>query len=389
MEVRNKNFYDILSFGLMDYENYQEYVNSMFATKYNTPNTEGFPWDDLIQTGFDYAQIEAEIGGYTMATVVSPDGKGGVKSFEEVKMSTGKIPRMKHEFAIDEGTLREMAIVAAESGNVSPRMQSAINSALFNSTDQLLGGNHMSLKYQRNQVVSTGKYIVTPENNPDGIASLTFNFNVPDANRGVCGGFGNYGVAAAWSDDSADPIGDLRDMVEFAEDNLLDFGHFEMSQKKFRQFLAHPNVRKQVMTTMNSNADLANLSTVLITDASILNVLEGIGLPPIKVHDTKEATVMVDKFNTTTRRVEKTKIASFDEDVVVLVPDGQLGTIKAVAPMYLPDPAVRSALFDGGRTEITQLFDTETKTQRIKSELTALVVPNQVRNHIILDTTQA
>ena len=301
MTNRNKNFYDILSFGLLDYENYQEYVNDIFANKYNTPNTEGFPWADLIQVGFDYSQIEAETGGYTMATIVSPDGKGGVKSFETVKMSTGRIPRMKHEFSIDEGTMREMAVLAAEAGGVSPRMQAAINKALYTSTDELLGGNHMSLKYQRNQVVSTGKYIVTPENNPDGIASLTFDFKIPADNKQGCGGFGSYGVKAAWSDNTADPIGDLRDMVQFADDNLLDYGHFEMSQKKFRQFMAHPNVRKQVLTTMNANADLANLSTVLITDKSITDVLIGIGLPSIKVHNTKESTVLVEKFNETTR----------------------------------------------------------------------------------------
>ena len=88
--------------------------------------------------------------------------------------------------------------------------------------------------------------------------------------------------------------------------------------------------------------------------------------------------------------MEKTKIASFDEDVVVLVPDGQLGEIKAVQPMLLPASGeAREATFDGGRTKITQLFDLDTTTQRIKSELTALVVPNQVRNFIILDTTVA
>ena len=42
-------------------------------------------------------------------------------------------------------------------------------------------------------------------------------------------------------------------------------------------------------------------------------------------------------------------------------------------------PGARTALYDGGRTLIRQLFDDETMTQVIKSEVTGLVVPNKVR----------
>ena len=39
----------------------------------------------------------------------------------------------------------------------------------------------------------------------------------------------------------------------------------------------------------------------------------------------------------------------------------------------------RTALYDGGRTLIRQVFNDETMTQVIKSEVTGLVVPNKVR----------
>jgi len=386
MIQRPENFHDILKYGLLDANDYQEYVDTMFAEKYNAPQTDGFMWDEDVQDSFEYAQLEAEVGVACIATIVDYDSPGGVHSYREVKLSTGQIPRMKHEFNINERVIREKTSLASRFGKIDNATQNVINSLMFDNTDKLIGGNYNMLTYMRHQAVSTGKFAVSASNNPQGIQDLEFDFQVPAANKKGCGGFGDYGVAQAWSNSTADPIGDLRDMVQFAEDNMLEYGHFEMSKKKYQQFMQHANVRKAVALTLNPGLDAANVSSLLFTDTVILTALSGLGLPSIKVID---SLVQVEKFNKETRKVEYTSIKPFNEDVVVLVPDGELGTIKSVNPLYFPDPSIRTALFDGGRTVLTQSFEVKTKTQKMESELTALVVPNKVRNHLILDTTTA
>jgi hypothetical protein len=239
----------------------------------------------------------------------------------------------------------------------------------------------------RHQAVSTGQFAITATNNPGGIANLTFDFGVPAANKKKAGGFGSTGTKYAWSDTTnSNPIGDLMDMVKFAKDNRIPVGNFEMSDALYTSFLFHPKVKEKVALFLNANANISNLSNMLIGETALKAFMSELRLPAITVID---SLVQVDKYNAATRAVEYTDIRPFDEAVVVLRPAGQLGTIKAVEPIVLQDPAARIALFDGGRTVLTQTFDSKNRIQYIESELTALVVPNTSRYILQLTTDEA
>jgi hypothetical protein len=386
MITRPQNFYDIMSLGLLDAENYQEFVDTAFADKYNAPQTEGFIWDDNIQMDFSYEQLAAELGVYAMATFVDKNSPGGTHANTTATVSTGKIPRFKHGFAMDEDFIRQQMILAQRFGKVTPQMQLQLSKILFNSTDKLIGGNYNTLTYMRHQAISTGAFAITSTNNPGGIANISFDFGVPAANKNHCGGFGSYGTAYVWTDlTNSNPIGDLQDMVQYADDNMKPYGHFEMSKKLWNSFKNHTQVKKQVALFANTNADVANVAGFSITESMIRSYFVEIGLPPVNVID---SLVMAEKYNPTTRLVEYTQIRPFEETHVCLVPDGQLGTIKAVQPIVLQDPAARIATYDGGRTVLTQTFDSKNTIQYIESELTALVVPN-VSNYILILSTDA
>jgi hypothetical protein len=382
MITRDSNFYDIMALGLADAANLQEFVDIMFAEKYNAPQTDGFLWDDNIQLDFSYEQLEAELGVYAMATFVDLSSPGGTHATDGFTVSKGKIPRFKHGFIMDEKTIREQMILAQRFGAVTPGMQAQLSKIMFNSIDKLIGGNYNTLTYMRHQAVSTGAFAITSSNNPGGIANLSFDFGIPSTNKNHCGGFGSRGTANAWSSSSANPIGDLQDMVLYAETNMMPVGHFEMSKSLWNTFKAHVNVMKQVALFVNMNADVANVANFLVTESMIKSFLVEAGLPPIKVID---SLVMADKYDAATRKMVYTQIRPFDELKVVLVPDGQLGTIKAVEPIVLQDPSARIAMYDGGRTVLTQTFDSKNKIQYIESELTALVVPSTSRYILILD----
>lgn len=384
---RNSSFYDIMALGLADASNYQEFVDTMLADKYNAPNTEGFVWDDDIQIDFTYEQLEAELGIYAMATFVDIDSPGGTHANSTASISSGKIPRFKHGFNLNEKVIREQMILANRFGSVTQGMQNQLAKILFNSTDKLIGGNYNTLTYMRHQAVSTGAFSITSTNNPGGIANLSFSFGIPAANMEHCGGFGTPGTEYVWSDQTnSNPIGDLQAMVKYADDNMIPYGEFEMSKALWTTFKNHTQVRKQVALFQNMNADVSNVAGFLVTESMIQQFFVEAGLPPVKVID---SLVLADKYNPTTRAVEYEQIRPFDEANVVLRPAGQLGTIKAVEPIALQDPGARIALFDGGRTLLTQTFDSKNKVQYIESELTALVVPNTSRYLVILKTDEA
>lgn len=387
MITRDSSYYDIMSLGLADAANYQEFVDTMFADKYNVPQTEGFVWDDNIQIDFSYEQLEAELGVYAMATFVDISSPGGTHANSTATISKGQIPRFKHGFTMDEKMIREQMILAQRFGNVTPAMQQQLAKILFNSTDKLIGGNYNTLTYMRHQAVSTGAFAITSTNNPGGIANLSFDFGVPAANKKKAGGFGTTGKKYVWTDlTNSNPIGDLQDMVQYADDNMIPYGSFEMSKKLWNSFKAHTQVKKQVALFQNMNADVANVAGFLVTESMVNAFLIEAGLPPVTVID---SLVLADKYDVATRSVVYEQIRPFDEAVVVLRPAGQLGTIKAVEPIVLQDPSARIALFDGGRTVLTQTFDSKNKIQYIESELTALVVPNTSRYIIQLTTDEA
>jgi hypothetical protein len=176
------------------------------------------------------------------------------------------------------------------------------------------------------------------------------------------------------------------DMAQHAEDNFIPGAIFEMSKALWNIFRAHINVKSAVAEGMNLNANLDNIGKMIFTDDVIKGFLAGIGLPPIVVID---SIVSVDKYNPVTRVVDYTQIRPFDEAVVVLRPAGEIGTIKAVEPIALEDPSARIAMFDGGRTKLTQRFDSKNVIQTIESELTALCVPSSPKYLIQLTTDEA
>jgi len=64
---------------------------------------------------------------------------------------------------------------------------------------------------------------------------------------------------------------------------------------------------------------------------------------------------------------------------MVYVPDGAIGDTQFGRPIYMETPGARTALYDGGRTLIRQVFNDENMIQTIKSEFTGLPVPNKTR----------
>ncbi len=378
-DIRDAAYYDLVGRSLAGVS-YQEFVDTIFADKYNTPDTSGFVWDEEIQMDFTYHQLQAELGIYAMATYVDLDSPAPLRGVEGPEINTGKIPRFKHGFKLNEKIIREQMIMAGK-GAFDAAAERAIMNVLYNSTDKLIGGNYNTLTYQRHQAVSTGKLALLNTNNPQGIQNITFDFKVPTANITTL--TGNY---RWWTDDayttegsSSDPVADLVALVKAAEDVFAPVDKFEVSKKGFNRSLRHSKVLTALGYYYNpeaaSDAIATNIAKRLSTEESRVLLERKLGVS-IVIIDSVSA---VESYNKTTKSIVKTNISSFDEDAWVLMPSGEIGTIKAVQPIIIPDPAARVALYDGGRTVLTQTFDAKNKYQYIESELTALCVPSNTK----------
>lgn len=388
MIQRDASYYDLVAHGLGS-SPFQEFVNK-FELKYNEPQTDGFTWDSEIQIDFTYQQLQAELGIATLPTYVDIDSPAPYKHQEGFIVGTNKIPRFKHGFAMNEKIIREQMLMVKRFGQsaITDATKNSLLSLLFDSVDKLLNGNQNALTYQRMQVVSTGQYAITADNNPQGINGLTFDFGIPTANKKTLTGTALWWTNAthitANEGSTSDPIKDLKDRRIMADKSGVPMGHFEMAINLFDDLLMHSKVLKRVGLSLNPASTEAEAVLVgqNMTDDAVKAAIERLIGAKIVVRD---SVAVVEKYNKVTHKMDKVKLDSFSPLNVAYVPNGILGTIKAVEPIVIPDPAARVAYYDGGRTVLKQTFNTSTNTQYIESECTALVVPN-ASQYMFIDT---
>ncbi|WP_158332186.1 major capsid protein [Bacteroides reticulotermitis] len=364
----------------------QAYIQDMFAIKYNAEaiySQMGFPINPNVPINPTYEQIEGALRVYTMATYVDIDSDGPTKSTDGVTLKQGGLPIFKHEVVLSRKTIKEKMMLADAIGGSTSDIESVIMELLFSGLDDLLGGNYNTMRYQRHQIVSNfGKLDINANNNPLG-TPMTIDFSVPAKNKKTSKWFtidanGNV-TQDADVGVSVDPIKIMKDTKRNAEDN--DFapqGHWEVNKATFDAFIELPYIR--TMYSVAVRPDITDAGNQLAfanmqADSTIKSWIEARIGARIDVIDAISSIEKFDKAN----KISYTNVRSFNNGVFVYVPDGAIGDVQFGKPIYMETPGARVALYDGGRTLIRQVFNDETMTQVVKSEVTGLVVPNKTR----------
>lgn len=390
MRTNVKSYYDLLDFGLNG-ASFQQFVDK-FKAKYNVPQTDGFNWDDEIQMDFTYEQLEADLGIATLPVYTDIDSPGLYKSFESFKIGSNKIPPQKHGFAMNQKILRERMILAQRFGEsaLNDETRDAISNLLFDSVDKLLMGNYNGLTHQRMRVVSTGQFSIDAENNPQGIKGITFDFGVPAVNKDELKTTARWWTSSdhtlANEGSTSDPLRYLKDKYRAIRKNGFPIGHFEMSQDLYDDMLTHSKVLTRIGQSLYPQGDAAaalSYAQNLTDDALKATIQRIVGCPIV----TRDSISMVDKYDAASKSLKKERVENFNPLNIAYVPDGQLGTIKAAQHVLTGDPTVRTAFYDGGRTLITQRFESQTKSMYIESELYALCVPQLARYMCVYTVT--
>lgn len=385
MRTMVKNYYDLLTVGLGNFS-FQQFVDR-FQEKYNILQTDGFDWDPEIQLDYTYEQLIASLGIVTLPIYVDADSEGLDKSLGEFKVGSNKIPTQKHRYPMNAKMLRERMIMYQRFGEASLTQdtRTALMNLLFESTDKLLAGHRNALTHQRMRVVSKGQFTIDIENNPRGIKGLTFDFGIPAANKETLSGTNRWWTNAehtpANEGSSSDPLLYLKNKRKAMRKASFPNGHFEIASDLFDDLLTHSKVLERIglalypmaASATNPGTAAQGYATNLTDEAKRATIESIIGCPIIP----RDSLASVEKFDEESKSIKPVTIENFDPLNVAFVPDGQLGTIKSVQPMvFTDDPTQRIAWFDGGRTLLTQRFESKTKSMYVESEMAVLCVPN-------------
>lgn len=366
-------FYDLLSraLGGNDGRRLQGFLDNVVALKYNQLNIPGFKFAPEMQLDFTYEQIQKEVGLNVMASYVDLDSQPLPVGAEPLVLNTGRIPRMKMVEYYNEDKYRKLLIAEQRFGAASNRVAESAVNALFNTVDTLVGGHTNSLTYQRHQIVSKGEFVINSTNNPNGIVGITFASHVPAANKNTLSGNARWWTDSAKTTEgsSADPIGDMSAMVEVARKKGIK-GHFEINSSYLDAVLKHSKVLSALAATLYPG--IAGASAAYVSRAKKIEVLsEIVGAPIVAI----DAIVATEVYNKTSKKLERQMIDAFDANVVVFVPDGDLGEILTVEPIAIEGGTYGT--FYGGRLLLTVDVDAKYKCQSFNTEMTSLVVPNK------------
>lgn len=398
MQARDSEFYKMLERGFFGL-NMQDYIDRTFADQYGTPTALDFPYDP-VQDDFTYEMIEAEVKVVQLATFMDLDSHATPDGFDGAKLLTGKIVPFKRAEVYSRQDVRREMLFMQRAGKLTPEMDQVLKDLVFGHMDSLLRSNLSLMAYNRDQAVSTGKFIITNANNPRSPMKnkLTFNYKVPAANYKFAGfdqtspqKWWNYNTSTGVIDTintDADPIKDLINLHNYAKRTKRKIvGAFEMSETVWYNFWNHPSVIKQVMANAfpvaandaGSTPAAASMSLFAnqITEGAVRNFLIARSLPPIVITDNQ---YVVKEYNKDTRTMDDTILDGFSSQYVVLRPATGYGSIKTAAPL-MGDPGGGSEAIFNGRTLITRNYEVKEKihwTESEESSLAVLKMPNSM-----------
>lgn len=373
MNTQDVIFYDLLSRARKSGKGQlQAFINDQVMQKYNELDIPGFKFAEDMQLDFTYEQVQGELGLNVMASYVDIDSPAVPDATKGPTLSTGRIPRMKKVEYFNEDKVRKMLILEERFGANSDKVFATALTKLFKTSDALIGGHVNSLSYQRHQIVSTGQFKVTAENNPQGIKGLVFASHVPMDNKTSLTGSKKWWTNTTKATEGADanPVQDLTDMVERARQAGVK-GHFEINAKYLSKVLSHSKVVAQI----GINVLPAATAEAQVSYAGVLSRAK----KKAALEELIGATIVEQDHLATAQKIVKGEIVnstldSFAQDVVVFVPDGNLGEIVVVEPIAIAGGNYASFL--DGRGLMTVEADYTKKCQSFSTELTALCVPN-------------
>ncbi|MBO7323408.1 MAG: major capsid protein [Bacteroidales bacterium] len=364
-------YFDVLSYALRgNPARLQDFVDAVLAD-YNVLNVDGFSWNNDLLDDFTYEQLESHVGIAPLANVVDPDSPAIPFARQGESLGTGKIPRMKTVDYLNEAKVRALKKLIRRRDVSQMRIAEAAGAAIAEIIVDQTQSFVNAISFQRDQMVSKAGVAYNSTNNPYGI-SLNLSARVPSANTTTLTGEARWWKAASYATEggSSDPVQDMKDMVEKMRKKGVSACHFEINNNFLDKILGHSEVKADLLLRLGLSArftvtDLAPFNRD--EQISALSMLVG---KPIVAKD-RIANVEYSEGG----KIKYREIDSFATDVVVLVPDGNIGEILTVEPLLFEGGQYAFGL--NGKLAFTIEADYTAKCQSYSGELTSVCAPNK------------
>lgn len=356
----------------------QDFVDEILAVQNNALEIDGFSWNEDLLPDFTYSQVQKELGIEVMASYVDLDSPALPIDTEGDVIATGKIPRMKGVEYYNEDKLRKLKLMELRRDYDRAALISNAGVEVARIINKLVTRHSNSIKYQRHQIVSTGKFTLTSTNNPLGINGVTFANHVPAANITTKATDARWWTSATHTSgnegSAATPIEDLKKMVRDARKKGVVNVHFEVNDTFMDDILGLTEVKNAIKSNLFTTAGTDNLAAGALLGVARETQIIALGRvvgAPFKCWNSQ---VSVKKLDNSTKKLVKDTFDAFASNVVVLVPDSGIGEILTVEPILLEGGEY--AFGFGRKCAITIGKDYVKKCQSYNSEMTSLVVPN-------------
>jgi hypothetical protein len=392
--TNDSEFYRLITGALAGSAGRYESLEVFFRDEFGENSFPAAKWKELFtvaeenETG-EYTQMTGVNTFPVMASYTSFDAEGQLIANDGFKVTSKNMPRMKLALNFNEKSFRDGQKIARLGG--TPEYNRVFSS--FNKdASALIAGCQVLRSYTALQVESTGKYISDATNNAGGLLNLTFDFTVgqPPTNRRLAGYFGGttkYGVKEAWSDATANPIGDLRDMYwTYKQETRVPFkGLFRMSENTLNLLLEHPTTKAAVaIWKTNGLVSADNLAQYYVTPADINEYMTSrLQLPAISAEDWHGTYQVIDP---ATQKIKKTPLQAFNDGVVLLRPEGFVGDLQWQSPTTLFATSSNPMyLADGGKIGVQQEIFSQRKAMHFTAESTGITVPRNIDYFLYCD----
>lgn len=340
---------------------------------YNDSPIPGFTWGET-QEETEFSQIISKRSIIPMA--IGTDFDSPVQPFakQAIKLQGGTIPRFKTFDTWNEQDIRKARNIAKLQGDAAFERWAQDDLYLSNA-------NHFTSHWNRqvwlrHQLVSKGEAVLDKSNNPYGVSDVYVTGNIPSSN------IETYTAARRWWTDTiggteganSDIPGDLsKKVTDVRRSMMIRNMHFEVEYETAFAIANHSSVINAIAIRLYTSASQASWATGAVGQLPWQDRLSQLGDiigAPIQIIDHLAA---VETFNKTAKAIENKEIVSFDPNVVVLVPDGNIGTIVPLVPIPLGEPD-HFATFFGGRGKVSQEWMERKTIEYIEYELTATPV---------------
>lgn len=377
-------------------DSWQEWIDR-YEEKYDSVDVDGYTRVPL-KTNYTFQQIIASTGATPLPTWVDPESPGYEVALRSLSGKTGNIPTAKQFYRFNRIIMREqLQLLQACGGNMPAGMQDIFMGLMDESSDGLVKSYHNALVHQADRINSTGKFILSADNNPRGYQDVTIDFNIPTSHFETLTGTARWFTDA---DGSMQTIGTTSDPIKYCKDKIKSirrdyhiYGPIDirMSEELWDAVCEHAKVRSKIAANKYPTLDtagLANAADQLEDDEIKTRFARMVKANSIIVRDSK---AYVDKPGTNEdgeKDLVTVQIDNFERKNISFIPAGNIGEIQGIKPLAIGYDPDEVAFHDGGRLMLTTRPVRETHSIYVESEFAQICVPSNV-NAMFISTVTA